>query len=160
MDCDSPVSLAPRALYYGDCKYSDRQKVSSVIMAQLGVRSTMTLIHRRSFVYFGSGSPCAMLGTEDTPIPPQWGPPIPIYPVKIRDSSYATWNLRLLSMTLLVPRVESPDFASLDDWDPIEIVLPSLDGLEGLNVVLDTCTFTVQAASTALCCSFTLIHSD
>ena len=87
-----------------------------------------------------------MLGTEEVPIPPQWGPPIPIYPDSSRDNLFATWNLRLLSMTLLVPRVENPDYASHDDWDPSEIVLPSLDGLEGLNVVLDTCTYTTQAA--------------
>ena len=85
-----------------------------------------------------------MLGTEDTPIPPQWGPPIPIYPDN--RCLYSTWNLRLLSMTLLAPRVETPDYAGLDDSDPTEIVLPSLDGSEGLTVVLDTCTYTRQPA--------------
>ena len=51
---------------------------------------------------------------------------------------YSTWMLRLLSMTLLVPRVDDADYSNDTDWDAIEIDVPTLDSTEGLTVILDT----------------------
>ena len=99
--------------------------------------------HRRSFVYFGDGEPCAMLGSSNTePIAPQWGPRIPIWPRTPQNDLYTFWQLQLLSMTLLKPLRTYPDYIIDSHWGSIEIEMPTVHVRNrGVETTLDTCQF-------------------
>ncbi len=114
---------------------------------------SIDMSHRRSFVYFGDGEPCAMLGSSGTePIAPQWGPRIPVWPQVPENDIYTFWQLRLLSMTLLKPLRDDPDYRVDSHWESIEIEMPTVPGSHrGAETILDTCEFLKSALSLFAC---------
>ena len=53
---------------------------------------------------------------------------------------FTMWTVRLLSMTLLIPQKNDPDYGRdcQPDWLPIGIHIPSFDGLPGMRTTFDT----------------------
>nr|VWO96002.1 Di/tri peptide transporter 2 [Ganoderma boninense] len=99
----------------------------------------------RVFVYFGDGEPCAMISSVDhdaEPVAPQWGPRIPVWPRSPANDIYTCWQLRLLSMTLLKPLRDDPDYTDDSHWEAIAIEMPTNinSGYAGVEIVLDTCS--------------------
>ena len=53
---------------------------------------------------------------------------------------YTFWQLRLLSMTLLKPVCDDPDYGDSSHWEAIEIEMPIAHGTyRGVPAILDTC---------------------
>ncbi|PIL28958.1 hypothetical protein GSI_09005 [Ganoderma sinense ZZ0214-1] len=105
-------------------------------------RETAPVDRTRSFVYFGDGEPCAILGSSDTePIAPQWGPRIIVWPQSPDEGMYTNWRLRLLSMTLLKPLRDDPDYTNTSHWEAIELKMPAArdSSRSGVEIILDTC---------------------
>ncbi|KAI0752635.1 hypothetical protein C8Q80DRAFT_1147418 [Daedaleopsis nitida] len=106
---------------------------------------------RRSFLYYGHGEPCGILGADEKLLLPVYTPKLEVWPsyeyVSRTSITFDMWRLRLISLTLMTPTEENPDYAdydSIDDgWDHECISMPSTpDPLTktspGIPVLFDT----------------------
>ncbi len=88
---------------------------------------TSNKLHRQSFLYFGNGSPCGLFleFLEDKIRIPEYTPKLYIYPDIVMQDVFNWWSLQLLSITLLEPLVDNPNYAGTDplQWMPRHIPL-------------------------------------
>ncbi|RDX47426.1 hypothetical protein OH76DRAFT_779662 [Lentinus brumalis] len=81
----------------------------------------------QSFLYFGNGSPCGLFleFLEDKIRIPEYTPKLYIYPDIVMQDVFNWWSLQLLSITLLEPLVDNPNYAGTDplQWMPRHIPL-------------------------------------
>nr|VWP00243.1 Extracellular lipase (EC [Ganoderma boninense] len=102
--------------------------------------------HLRSFLYFGDGIPCGVPGLGSKLLTPEFGSQIPIEEAVPHEASnvgerqFRCWTVRLLSMTLLVPLIQPPNYASSDEpyWKAKTISFPNMDGNGGMRAELDS----------------------
>ena len=96
--------------------------------------------HSQSFLYYGVGSPCGLLMPgEQNILIPDYTPPLYIFPHMYRENEFRWWSLQLLSMTLLEPLVQNPNYATLEptQWFPKRIPMPCGEN-PGIRVMFDS----------------------
>ena len=105
-------------------------------------------IHSQSFLYFGVGTPCGFrLPGADKILIPDYTPQLYIFPQMDDLNVFRFWSLQLLSITLLEPMIDCPDY-EMDDpfqWTPKTIPLGVSDeqGPSGIRVIFDSGMFLV-----------------
>ncbi|KAI0695086.1 hypothetical protein C8T65DRAFT_665879 [Cerioporus squamosus] len=101
----------------------------------------------QSFLYFGVGSPCGIhldwRPIEDIIRIPEYTPQLYIYPDLGDPDEFHWWSLQLLSITLLEPMVDYPNYGVIDElnWMPKQIPLGAVnqDGSStGIRVIFDS----------------------
>ncbi|RDX47398.1 hypothetical protein OH76DRAFT_778745 [Lentinus brumalis] len=99
----------------------------------------------QSFLYFGVGSPCGLFleFLEDHIRIPEYTPRLYIFPDMVEEDEFHWWSLQLLSITLLEPLVDNPNYAGIDalQWMPRHIPLGAdlPGGLStGVRVIFDS----------------------
>ncbi|KAI0695084.1 hypothetical protein C8T65DRAFT_744116 [Cerioporus squamosus] len=116
--------------------------------------------HRvQSFLYYGIGTPCGFLGIFDKIVIPEFTPRLYIFPDLRRPDLFRWWTMQLLSITLLEPLVQVPNYASLDprQWYPKHIPVGDISAETGsptgIRVIYDsgaTCSVLPQAVLQAI----------
>ncbi|TFK79191.1 hypothetical protein K466DRAFT_668196 [Polyporus arcularius HHB13444] len=116
-------------------------------------RPAMEGARAHSFVYFGKGAPCGVSIGNSPLLLPKFSPAMRIFPDAVDPTMFRTWDLDLVSMTLLEPLVADPDYESehAHQWARRRISMPDvfldkpdgtmeLDDRNGIRTVFDTCS--------------------